>query len=343
MCWTTAPSRRHCAAGEHSRVTEPSLPRGYGDIQTAVVALIDRLVPVVPVADQPRTARKIAEVLASGPSTMAHAMFVRQSIIRAATATRDHVADGLATWATILFDIGNLRHDRARALGLKADIPDDALTRALARSRNGCILAVPHLGCIELLLAHLKDRGFTLGCVFTIGDPPTPTEQWLFEGRAASHAVPIQFGQRDPGAKIDAILRDNGVVLMAVDVYPSDKYQGIPVDIFGATFPFPPGPARYARSGTLVLPGFVSGRDTNGIAATILDPIEFHPTDFTQRLAARIAGFIAEHPEAYWLWHPIPNDPFLAIARQQGQDLLHLTPADDDAVALEIEAFGSAL
>lgn len=329
--------------GAPSRMTEPSLPRGYGDIQTAVVALIDRLAPAVPVPDQPETARKIAKVLASRPSTMAHAMFVRQSIIRAGTATNDHVAAGLATWATVLFDIGNLRHDRARALEFNAHIPDDALTRALARSRNGCILAVPHLGCIELLLAHLKDRGFAIGCVFTMGDPPTPTEQWLFEGRTASHAIPIQFGQRDTGAKIDTILRDNGVVLMAVDVYPSDRYQGIPVEVFGATFPFPPGPARYARSGTLVLPGFVSGRNTNGISANILDPIEFHPTDFTQKLAGRIAGFIAEHPEAYWLWHPIPNDPFLALARQQRQDLLHLSPANDEAVALEIEAFGSAL
>ncbi len=92
-----------------------SFLRGHGDIQTAVVTLVDSLVPVVPVARQPYLARKIAEVIAGRPSSMGNNMFLRQSIIRGGTATPAHVVDGLATWVTVLFDLGNLRHDRRRA------------------------------------------------------------------------------------------------------------------------------------------------------------------------------------------------------------------------------------
>src|SRR6516164_8903029 len=100
-------------------MTARFIPRIPGDIQTAVVALVDRLALVVPVSRQPYLARKIAEVIASRPSSMARDMFLRQSIIRRGTATHDHVIDGLAAWVTVLFDLGNLRHDRSRALGLK--------------------------------------------------------------------------------------------------------------------------------------------------------------------------------------------------------------------------------
>ncbi|MBN3789336.1 hypothetical protein [Burkholderia sp. Ac-20353] len=128
--------------------------------------LVDRLAPLVPVARQPLLARTIAEVIAGRPSSMANSMFVRQSIIRRGTATDDQVIEGLAAWVTVLFDLANLQHDRGRALDLEADLPDDALARldqALARSCRGCILAVPHIGSIELFAAHLKDRGFNLG------------------------------------------------------------------------------------------------------------------------------------------------------------------------------------
>ena len=83
----------------------------------------------------------------------------------------------------------------------------------------------------------------------------------------------------------------------------------------------------------------------------ILDPLDYHASlpardaaaDFTQRLAAQVDGFTAEQPEAYWLWHPIPNDPFLAIARHQRPDLLTSEAAelpDDEAAALALEALG---
>src|ERR1700692_3367625 len=91
-----------------------SFPREHGDIQTAVVTLVDRLAPVVPVTRQPALARKIAEVIASKPSSMGNNMFLRQSIIRRGTATHGHVIAGLAAWVTVLFDLANLRHDRSR-------------------------------------------------------------------------------------------------------------------------------------------------------------------------------------------------------------------------------------
>jgi lauroyl/myristoyl acyltransferase len=333
-------------------MTEGSLPRRRGDIETAVVTLVDRLAPFVPLTRQPYLARKIAEVIASRPSSMGNNMFLRQSIIRGVIATHGQVIDGLAAWVTVLFDLGNLQHDRSRALDLKAKIPDEALVRlaqALARSRNGCILAVPHIGSIELFAAHLKDRGFNIGFVYTIGNKPTPTEQWIFEGRSASHATPIAFGRRNTGAKISKVLQNGGVVLMVVDVYPSAKYQGIRVKIHDAEFTYPPGPARYARSGTLVLPGFASRRDAVGFSMNILDPLDYRAwmpvreaaADLTQRLAVHVGRFTAEQPTAYWLWHPIPNDPFLAVAQRQRPELLSsavAAPPDDEAAALAVEA-----
>lgn len=331
-------------------MTEPSLPRGHGDIQTAVVNLVDRMAPVIPVSHQPDAARNVAAAIAGKPSSMRHSMFLRQSIIRRATAADADVIEGLTAWVIVLFDLANLQHDRRRALDLKTTIADAALqrlSRALARSPNGCILAVPHIGSIELFAAHLKDRGFNVGFIYTIGDHPTPTERWIYAGRSAIGGTPIAFGRRTTGDEIAKLLAGNGVLFMVVDVYPSDRYQGIRVSSHGAEFNYPPGPARYARAGTLVLPGFASRRDREGFAMHILDPIddsaatdaEHAASDFTQRLADQIGAFTAEHPAAYWLWHPIPNDPYLAIARRQRPDLVAAAaPPDDEAVALAIEA-----
>ncbi|MCW5736159.1 MAG: lysophospholipid acyltransferase family protein [Enhydrobacter sp.] len=331
---------------------ESFLPRSRGDIQAAVVALVAHLAPVVPVPRQPGLARKIAQVIASRRSTMRDDMFLRQSIVRGRTATHDDVIEGMAAWVTVLFDLDNLQHDRLRALDLAAMLPDDAvdrLVRAVSTSRNGCILAVPHIGSIELFAAHLRDRGLNLGFVYTIGSRPTPVERWIYRGRSATRATPIAFGRRSTGAEIAKILGNNGVVLMVVDVYPSDRFRGIHVKTFGDEFNYPPGPARYARSGTLVLPGFASRRQASGFSMNILDPIDYPGSpsvriaacDFTQRLAAHIGGFVAEQPAAYWLWHPIPNDPFLAAAKRRWPHLLPssiATLADDEAVALAVDA-----
>jgi lauroyl/myristoyl acyltransferase len=336
-------------------MTENSFPRSPGDIQAAVVALVARLAPVVPVPRQPDLARRIAEVIASRPSSMGNDMLIRQSIIRGGTATHDDVIDGIAAWVTVLFDLDNLQHDRLRALDLAAMLSDEAfdrLSRALSKSRNGCILAVPHIGSIELFAAHLKDRGLNLGFVYTIGSRPTAVERWIYRGRSATRATPIAFGRRNTGAEIAKVLGNNGVVLMVVDVYPSDRYKGIRVRAFDNEFNYPPGPARYAHSGTLVLPGFASRRQASGFSMNILEPIDYSGSlpvrdaarDFTQSLAAHIGGFVTEQPAAYWLWHPIPNDPFLSVVQQQRRDLLPsaiATPADDEAVALAVEAVNS--
>jgi hypothetical protein len=84
----------------------------------------------------------------------------------------------------------------------------------------------------------------------------------------------------------------------------------------------------------------------------ILDPLDYHAcmpvqdaaVDLTQRLAVHVGGFTAEQPAAYWLWHPIPSDPFLAVARRQRPELLSSTDvalADDEAAASAIEALCS--
>ena len=96
------------------------------------------------------------------------------------------------------------------------------------------------------------------------------------------------------------------------------------------------------------MPGFASRRDAVGFSMRILDPIEHHlslgraaNTDFTQRLGDHITGFSAAQPQSYWLWHPIPNDPFRKIAERRHSELLRLlddSPPHDEAVASAIEA-----
>lgn len=339
-----------------AEVSRDHFRREEGDIQTAVVALVDRLAPIVPVSRQPELARDIARVIASQPCSMANNMFLRQSLIRHGTATHDDVVEGLAAWVTILFDLGNLQHDRQRALQTTAIFPDEdalRLSEAISRSSNGCILAVPHTGSLELFAAHLIDRGFEVGFVYTIGRIPTPTEQWLHRGRSATGATGIAFGRRNTGHAIAELLRKKGVVIMVVDVYPSDKYHGIEVHIFDGAFNYPPGPARFARSGTLVLPGFASRRNEEGLSMTIRDPLDYPwelpvrraASEFTQGLAASIAGFTSRHPAAYWLWHPIPNDPYLAVARRQRPELLRAATdaRNDEEVALAVERMSLAL
>jgi hypothetical protein len=196
---------------------------------------------------------------------------------------------------------------------------------------------------------HLKDRGFDFSFVYTIGDNPTPLEQWIYRGRSATGGTPIAFGRRKTGPEISKVLRGNGIVLMVVDVYPSAKYSGIRINIYDDEFNYPPGPARFAETGTLVLPAFASRRNAEGFSMNIFDPIDYRAalpwrdaaTDFTQKLASRIAGFTADWPESYWLWHPVPNDPYLAVARRKRPDLLEQTAAqvpDDETVALAVEA-----
>ncbi|MEH2486251.1 lauroyl/myristoyl acyltransferase [Bradyrhizobium sp. AZCC 2230] len=342
---------RETAAGTERRESSPRpFSREHGDIQAAVVNLVDGLAPIVPVARQVDVAREIASVIARLPSTMGNNMFLRQSIIRRGTATTDHVIDGLAAWVTVLFDLANLQQDRDRAIGCEARIPKKALNRlarALSKSRNGCIIAVPHIGSLELFAAHLRDRGFNVGFVYSIGRQPTPTERWISAGRSATAATPIAFARRNTGAEISRVLQNNGVVFMVVDVYPSAKYAGITVKTHDSDFRYPPGPARYARTGTLVLPGFASRRDAAGFSMNILAPIEYRTwmpaqaaaSEFTQEIATHVDGFTAEQPAAYWLWHPIPNDPYLAIAQRQRPDLLTaMAPEDDEAVARAVEA-----
>lgn len=337
----------------------PDVPfrREYGDIETAVVNLVRRLAPVIPVAQQPQWARTIAAVIASMPTSMGDAMFLRQSLIRGGTATHDHVVEGLATWVTVTFDLANLQRDRAAALDLPGGIPEDALerlARAVSTSRHGCILAMPHAGSLELFVASIKDHGFDIGFVYKIGEQPTPRERWIYEGRSATQATPIEFARRETGGAISNILRNRGVVMLVTDIYPSFTHKGICVNLYGEDFAIPPGPARFARTGTLVLPAVASGRRADGFSANIFDPIEYRTelsvrdgaNDFSQRLADRIVALTAADPGSFWLWHAIPNDPFLAAAQRRRPDLVRATPAggaDDEAAAAAVDALGNTL
>jgi hypothetical protein len=84
----------------------------------------------------------------------------------------------------------------------------------------------------------------------------------------------------------------------------------------------------------------------------IADPVEYRPgmtdpdpaSDFTQRLATSMSGLTAQQPSAFWLWHPIPNDPFLSVAQRRWPELLKsavATVQDDEDTALAVEALSA--
>lgn len=333
-----------------------SFARERGDIQTAVIALVDHLAPRVAVAEQPAVARWIAATLAATRSTMAQSMWLRQSLIRGRVATQDEVAGGLGSWVTALFDLGNLRHDRHRALDIATLLTEEAascLDRALTRSNQGCILAVPHAGSLELMGAHLVDRGLTVGFVHKVSEVPTPAERWIYEGRSATLGTAITFGRPDTATEMSAILRRGGVIVLVADVYPT-RHDGIPVEIYGAEFTYPPGPAWYAQRDTPVLPSFASCRDEHGLSMNILAPLNYDhalpkraaAAAFTQRLATALSCLTSAHPSAFWLWHPIINDPYVAMAQRQRADLLKITGAtveDDEQAAQAIEKLSPQL
>ena len=227
-----------------------SFLRGHGDIQTAVVTLVDSLVPVVPVARQPYLARKIAEVIAGRPSSMGNNMFLRQSIIRGGTATPAHVVDGLATWVTVLFDLGNLRHDRRRALDVKATIPEEALARLAQRAfevtqrLHPC--GSPHGKHRIVRGASQRPRISTsVSSTRSAASQRRPSDGSIKAGapRAPRRS---RSGEGIPAPESRRFFQNGGVVLMVVDVYPSATYKGIRVTSHGAEFNYPPGPARYA-------------------------------------------------------------------------------------------------
>lgn len=282
---------------------------------------------------------------------MADSMWLRQSLIRNRTATCSEVADALTTWIVTLFDLGNLRQDRRRALGVPFRLPEEAASRlekALSRSTGGCILAVPHVGSLELLVAQLVDRRLTVGFVQKVSETPSPAECWIYEGRGATQGEAISFGQTDTANGMKALLDRGGVIVLVTDVYPTDRGEGIPVRIYGDTFNYAPGPAWFGRS-VPVLPAFVSARDEHGVSAEILDavpydaslPVRAAAAAFTQGLATSLSRLTIAQPSAFWLWHPIPNDPFLAIARRRRPDLVNMAIAtldDDERAAQAVDA-----
>lgn len=329
----------------------PPILRQAGDIQSAVVALVDALVTRVPLARQPTAARRIAETVASFRSSMTDRMWLRQSLIRSRTATPSEVVDALTTWIVTLFDLGNLRQDRRRALEVPFRLPEEAVSRldvALGRSTGGCILAVPHVGSLELLVAQLVDRRLTVGFVQKVSDPATAAECWIYEGRGATQGEAISFGQTDTANGMKSLLDRRGVIVLVTDVYPSDHGEGIPVEIYGDTFNYAPGPAWFGRS-VPVLPAFVSARDEHGFSADILEsvhydaglPVRAAASAFTQDLATCLSRLTIAQPSAFWLWHPIPNDPFLAIAQRRRPDLVRMAIAtldDDERAAQAVDA-----
>lgn len=329
----------------------PQITRQAGDIQSAVVALVDSLVTRLPPARQPTAARRIAETIASVRSSMADSMWLRQSLIRNRTATCSEVVDALTTWIVTLFDLGNLRQDRRRALEVPFRLSKEAASRldaALSRSTGGCILAVPHVGSLELLVTHLVDRRLTVGFVQKVSESPTAAECWIYEGRGATRGEAISFGHADTANGMKALLDRRGVIVLVTDVYPSDRGEGIPVKIYGDTFNYAPGPAWFGRS-VPVLPAFVSARDEHGLSAEILDavpydadlPVRAAAAAFTQELATSLSRLTIAEPSAFWLWHPIPNDPFLAIARRRRPDLAKVaiaTSDDDERAARAVDA-----
>jgi KDO2-lipid IV(A) lauroyltransferase len=182
---------------------------------------------------------------------------------------------------------------------------------ALGRGR-GVLLVTGHLGFWELGGLYFRDRGLRVH-VLTVYDPDPGVHEARVRIRERFGIKTITVG-RDPwsGLAVARALRENGIVGIAVE-----RYRGagaIPVDLFGRTIPFAPGPAIYARlTGAPVVPAFVVASG-HGVYRGIVHPEiempcsadrEADVVEGTKRIASVVADVIRAHPDQWYNFDPL--------------------------------------
>ena len=180
---------------------------------------------------------------------------------------------------------------------------------------KGTIFVTLHLGQAELGAGALSAYGHPISVIAETFDYG-PMNRFLQDLRRSLGMKIIPAGSAKPGV-LRCLNRGEALGLMFDAVEPS---EGITVDFLGQPAEFSATPARIAvRTGAKIMPGVVSRQDSDDTRfLTEIDfDLEFEPTgdentdvhSLTQAIANSLEPMVRQHPDQWFAFHPVWQQP----------------------------------
>jgi KDO2-lipid IV(A) lauroyltransferase len=181
------------------------------------------------------------------------------------------------------------------------------LVEAMA-TKQGAVLALPHLGRWEWGGAWLNLQGYPMTAVAELVEPPKLYD-WFVSQRQALGLTIVPLG--DAGGVLLRTLRAGGLVGLLCDR--DIVGNGVEVEFFGERTTLPAGPATLAlRTGAALLPTAVYGGPGRDHTAVILPAVATERTGrlradvtrVTQQVAHDLERLIRRAPDQWYLFQP---------------------------------------
>ncbi len=185
---------------------------------------------------------------------------------------------------------------------------------AARESRQGLVVALPHVGSWEWGGSFLNSLGLGMTAIAEELEPPALFE-W-FKKKRESIGIRIEPLNEHAGTVMLEVLRGGGVVGLLCDR--DLQGNGVEVDFFGERVTMPAGPATLAlRSGaTLLVAACYSGpgRDHHAVVTAPIDTTRYGKlradvSRVTQLIAHELEGLIARAPEQWHVLQPLFVEP----------------------------------
>jgi KDO2-lipid IV(A) lauroyltransferase len=175
-------------------------------------------------------------------------------------------------------------------------------------TKQGVVLALPHLGRWEWGGAWLNLQGYPMTAVAELVEPPKLYD-WFVSQRQALGLTIVPLG--DAGGVLLRTLRAGGLVGLLCDR--DIVGNGVEVEFFGERTTLPAGPATLAlRTGAALLPTAVYGGPGRDHTAVILPAVATERTGrlradvtrVTQQVAHDLERLIRRAPDQWYLFQP---------------------------------------
>jgi lauroyl/myristoyl acyltransferase len=181
--------------------------------------------------------------------------------------------------------------------------------RQAARSGQGVVLALPHVGSWEWGGAWLAIEDMPMTAVVERLSPPELFE-WFLGQRAEMGLIGVPLGEGS-GAVVLRTLRQGGVIGLVSD---RDLVgNGVEVEFFGERTTLPAGAATLAlRTGAVLIPAVVYAGPGTWHTCVVGPPLDTARTGslradvarLTQELAVIFEGYIRRRPEQWHIYQP---------------------------------------
>ncbi|MGR0482373.1 MAG: lysophospholipid acyltransferase family protein [Candidatus Electronema sp. V4] len=195
----------------------------------------------------------------------------------------------------------------AETAAAAVSIEGEEFLRQAAQGGKGTIILLSHFGSFLMILPALAFRGYAVNQL--AGPPELKHHRWInqlvFRIREQDYArLPVRFLRADLHIKtMLQALKNNELTAMAVDGRISSSW--VPVQFFGRTAWFAPGPVKIAqKTGAAIVPTFIIRERRNHHRLILSEPVRleqaadeaaFLQTNM-QRLAALLERMIEKHP-----------------------------------------------